>query len=71
MLYKFIYFSIENIVTDVKIFPLVRDNEAAMIEKIATNVSAELLNYAPSSVLDSYVGMRDHMVKMEQLLCLL
>ncbi|KAH0930402.1 hypothetical protein HID58_016129, partial [Brassica napus] len=48
-----------------------RDNEAAMIEKIATDVSAELLNNAPSSsVMDGYVGMRAHMAKMKQLLCL-
>ena len=38
--------------------------------KITTDVSAQLLNYAPSSDLYGYVGMRTHIVKMDQLLCL-
>nr|XP_018484329.1 PREDICTED: probable disease resistance protein RPP1 isoform X2 [Raphanus sativus] len=41
-----------------------------MIENITNDVLTKLLNNAPSSVLDGYVGMRAHMLKMEQLLCL-
>ncbi|KFK27273.1 hypothetical protein AALP_AA8G360700 [Arabis alpina] len=46
------------------------DNEAAMIEKIATDVSNELINSVASSDFDSLVGMRAHMENMEPLLCL-
>ncbi|CAH8309477.1 unnamed protein product [Eruca vesicaria subsp. sativa] len=44
------------------------DNEAAMIEQIATDVSNKLINYVPSSDFESLVGMRAHMEKMEPLL---
>ncbi|KFK28779.1 hypothetical protein AALP_AA7G046500 [Arabis alpina] len=40
------------------------DNEAAMIEKIATDVSNELINFVPSSDFDGFVGMRAHMENM-------
>lgn len=53
--------------SDLFIFPLVRDNEAAMIERIATDVSNELISSAPSSDFDGLVGMRTHMKKMEPL----
>ncbi|KAF3550114.1 hypothetical protein DY000_02009612 [Brassica cretica] len=47
-----------------------RDNEAAMIQEIATDVSNKLINFAPSRDLDSLVGMKAHMEKMKPLLCL-
>ncbi|KFK22095.1 hypothetical protein AALP_AAs73230U000200 [Arabis alpina] len=40
------------------------DNEAAMIEKIAMDVSNELINSAPSRDFDNLVGMRAHMENM-------
>ncbi|CAN6987258.1 unnamed protein product [Brassica oleracea var. botrytis] len=44
------------------------DNEAAMIEEVATDVSNKLINSAPSSDFDSLVGMKAHMKSMELLL---
>ncbi|KAH0888745.1 hypothetical protein HID58_051174 [Brassica napus] len=44
------------------------DNEAAMIEKIATDVSNELINSTVSSDFDSLVGMRTHIENVEPLL---
>nr|BCM95301.1 disease resistance protein [Brassica rapa subsp. pekinensis] len=44
------------------------DNEAAMIEQIATDVSNKLISSVPSSDFDSLVGMRAHMKSMELLL---
>ena len=49
-------------------FPLFRHNEAAMIEKIATDVSDKLTNSVASSDFDSFVGMRAHMENMDLLL---
>ncbi|KAG7575895.1 NB-ARC [Arabidopsis thaliana x Arabidopsis arenosa] len=46
------------------------DNEAAMISKIATDISNKLNNSASSSDFDGLVGMRAHFEKMEPLLCL-
>ncbi|KAG7550280.1 Toll/interleukin-1 receptor homology (TIR) domain superfamily [Arabidopsis thaliana x Arabidopsis arenosa] len=46
------------------------DNEAAMIKKIATDISNILNNSTPSSDFDGLVGMRAHLEKMEPLLCL-
>ncbi|XP_020875315.1 LOW QUALITY PROTEIN: probable disease resistance protein RPP1 [Arabidopsis lyrata subsp. lyrata] len=46
------------------------DNEAAMIKKIATDISNMLNNSASSSDFDGLVGMREHLEKMEPLLCL-
>ncbi|XP_024004560.1 disease resistance protein TAO1 isoform X12 [Eutrema salsugineum] len=46
------------------------DNEAAMIEEIVMDVLKELINNAPSSDFDGFVGMRAHMKKMEPLLLL-
>ncbi|VYS59326.1 unnamed protein product [Arabidopsis thaliana] len=43
-------------------------NEAAMIEKIATNVSNMLNSCTPSRDFDGLVGMRVHMDRMEHLL---
>ncbi|KAL0799277.1 hypothetical protein Bca101_054452 [Brassica carinata] len=43
------------------------DNEAAMIEEIATDVSNKLISSVPSSDFDSLVGMRAHMKSMELL----
>ncbi|KAL9293796.1 putative TIR domain, P-loop containing nucleoside triphosphate hydrolase [Arabidopsis thaliana] len=43
-------------------------NEAAMIEKIATNVSNTLNSCTPSRDFDGLVGMRAHMDRMEHLL---
>nr|ALP31990.1 RPP1-EstH [Arabidopsis thaliana] len=43
-------------------------NEAAMIEKIATNVSNMLNSCTPSRDFDGLVGMRAHMDRMEHLL---
>ncbi|CAA7039734.1 unnamed protein product [Microthlaspi erraticum] len=46
------------------------DNEAAMIKKIATDIS-NILNYSTlSRDFDGLVGMRAHLEKMEPLLCL-
>ena len=50
------------------IFPLIRDNEAAMIEEIATDVSNKLISSVPSSDFNSLVGMRAHMENMDLLL---
>nr|BCM95300.1 disease resistance-like protein [Brassica rapa subsp. pekinensis] len=44
------------------------DNEAAMIEQIATDVSNKLISSVPSSDFNSLVGMRAHMKSMELLL---
>ncbi|CAL9242281.1 unnamed protein product [Arabidopsis halleri] len=46
------------------------DNEAAMIKKIATDISNLLNNSASSSDFDGLVGMREHLEKMEPLLSL-
>ncbi|CAH8278609.1 unnamed protein product [Arabidopsis lyrata] len=46
------------------------DNEAAMIKKIATDISNLLNNSSSSSDFDGLVGMREHLEKMEPLLCL-
>ncbi|KAL1188715.1 putative disease resistance protein RPP1 [Cardamine amara subsp. amara] len=46
------------------------DNEAAMIEKIATDVSNLLNNLTPSRDFEGLIGMRAHMKEMEPLLCL-
>ncbi|KAF2581665.1 hypothetical protein F2Q68_00000359 [Brassica cretica] len=50
--------------------PNVRDNEAAMIKKIATDISSMLNNFTPSNDFDGLVGMKAHFEKMEPLLCL-
>ena len=47
-----------------------RDNEAAMIKKIATDISNMLNNFTPSTDFDGLVGMGAHLKKMEPLLCL-
>ncbi|KAL1201762.1 putative disease resistance protein RPP1 [Cardamine amara subsp. amara] len=44
------------------------DNEAAMIERITTDVSNELIRSAPSSDFNSLVGIRTHKKKMEPFL---
>ncbi|KAF3507335.1 hypothetical protein F2Q69_00009318 [Brassica cretica] len=44
------------------------DNEAAMIEEIATDVSNKLISSVPSSDFNSLVGMRAHMENMDLLL---
>ncbi|XP_019090462.1 PREDICTED: probable disease resistance protein RPP1 [Camelina sativa] len=44
------------------------DNEAAMIKKIATDISNILINSTPSSDFDGFVGMRGHLEKMKPLL---
>ncbi|KAF3546097.1 hypothetical protein DY000_02000499 [Brassica cretica] len=49
---------------------MVRDNEAAMIKKIATDISDMLNNFTPSNDFDGLVGMGAHLEKMEPLLCL-
>ncbi|CDY51851.1 BnaA03g56180D [Brassica napus] len=46
------------------------DNEAAMIKKIATDISDMLNNFTPSNDFDGLVGMGAHLEKMEPLLCL-
>ncbi|KAL9810008.1 putative TIR domain, P-loop containing nucleoside triphosphate hydrolase [Arabidopsis thaliana] len=46
------------------------DNEAAMIKKIATDISNILINSTPSRDFDGLVGMRAHLEKMKPLLCL-
>ncbi|XP_022566896.2 disease resistance protein TAO1-like [Brassica napus] len=46
------------------------DNEAAMIKKIATDISNILNNFTPSSDFNGLVGMGAHLKKMEPLLCL-
>ncbi|CAH8277395.1 unnamed protein product [Arabidopsis lyrata] len=46
------------------------DNEAAMTEKIATDVSDMLNRYSPSRDFDGLIGMGAHMKEMESLLCL-
>ncbi|CAL9224417.1 unnamed protein product [Arabidopsis halleri] len=46
------------------------DNEAAMTEKIATDVSNMLNRYSPSRDFDGFIGMGAHMNEMESLLCL-
>ncbi|CAN6818704.1 unnamed protein product [Brassica oleracea] len=44
------------------------DNEAAMIEQIASDVSNKLISSVPSSDFNSLVGMRAHMENMDLLL---
>ncbi|XP_019097991.1 PREDICTED: disease resistance protein TAO1-like isoform X1 [Camelina sativa] len=44
------------------------DNEAAMIKKIATDISNILINSTPSRDFDGFVGMRAHLEKMKPLL---
>ncbi|KAL9292685.1 putative TIR domain, P-loop containing nucleoside triphosphate hydrolase [Arabidopsis thaliana] len=46
------------------------DNEAVMIEKIATDISNKLNKSTPSRDFDELVGMGAHMERMELLLCL-
>ncbi|RID69985.1 hypothetical protein BRARA_C02042 [Brassica rapa] len=46
------------------------DNEAAMVKKIATDISNKLNNFTPSSDFDGLVGMGAHLKRMEPLLCL-
>ncbi|CAN6817411.1 unnamed protein product, partial [Brassica oleracea] len=46
------------------------DDEAAMIEKIAADISNKLNFSMPSSDFNNIIGMRDHMDKMDKLLCL-
>ncbi|CAA7031060.1 unnamed protein product [Microthlaspi erraticum] len=46
------------------------DNEAGMIERIATDVSNKLFSSAPLSDFDGFVGMRARMEEMERLLLL-
>ncbi|CAA7031056.1 unnamed protein product [Microthlaspi erraticum] len=46
------------------------DNEAAMIERIASDISSELIKSAPSSDFDGFVGMRAHVEKIGPLLFL-
>ncbi|KAF8118181.1 hypothetical protein N665_0006s0174 [Sinapis alba] len=46
------------------------DSEAAMIQRIATDVSNMLNNFTPSNDFDGLVGMGAHLKKMEPLLCL-
>ncbi|KAF8112851.1 hypothetical protein N665_0060s0033 [Sinapis alba] len=46
------------------------DSEAAMIQRIATDVSNMLNNFTPLNDFDGLVGMGAHLERMEQLLCL-
>ncbi|KAL0842993.1 hypothetical protein Bca101_016238 [Brassica carinata] len=46
------------------------DTEAAMIKKIATDISNMLNNFSPSNDFDELVGMEAHLEKLEPLLCL-
>ncbi|KAL0719993.1 hypothetical protein Bca4012_069317 [Brassica carinata] len=50
-------------------FSLLRDSEADMISKIATDVSNEL-NFTPSRDFDHLVGIEAHLADMTSLLCL-
>ena len=49
---------------------IIRDNEAAMITKIATDISNILNNFTPSNDFDGLVGMGVHLEKLEPLLYL-
>ncbi|CAN7013874.1 unnamed protein product [Brassica rapa subsp. trilocularis] len=46
------------------------DNEASMVEEIATNISNELIKFVPSSDFKGFVGMEAHMKEMEPFLLL-
>ncbi|CAN6810825.1 unnamed protein product [Brassica oleracea var. botrytis] len=46
------------------------DTEAAMIKRIATDVSNMLNNFTPSNDFDGLVGMGAHLKKMEPFLCI-
>ncbi|VYS50517.1 unnamed protein product [Arabidopsis thaliana] len=46
------------------------ENEAAMIEEIATEISKRLINSSPFSGFEGLIGMEAHIEKMKQLLCL-
>ncbi|KAL0842934.1 hypothetical protein Bca101_016179 [Brassica carinata] len=46
------------------------DNEAAMIKKIATDITNVLNNFTPMSDFDGLVGMGAHLEKIKPLLCL-
>ena len=52
------------------IFSLVRDDEASMVEEIATDVSNDLINFVISSDFEGFAGMEAHMKKMEPFLLL-
>jgi len=47
-----------------------RENEAAMIEEIAIEISKRLINSSPFSGFEGLIGMKAHIEKMKQLLCL-
>ncbi|XP_023642837.1 disease resistance protein TAO1 [Capsella rubella] len=46
------------------------ENESAMIKEIVSEISKRLISYTPSSDFDGFIGMRAHVEKMKQLLCL-
>nr|BAW35447.1 disease resistance-like protein [Brassica rapa subsp. pekinensis] len=46
------------------------DNEASMVETIASDVSNELFNFVPSRDFEVFVGMRAHMINLKPLLLL-
>ncbi|KAH0854318.1 LOW QUALITY PROTEIN: hypothetical protein HID58_078983, partial [Brassica napus] len=46
------------------------DDEASMVEEIATNVSNDLINFVISSDFEGFAGMEAHMKKMEPFLLL-
>ncbi|KAG5403049.1 hypothetical protein IGI04_009168 [Brassica rapa subsp. trilocularis] len=50
--------------------PIVRDNEADMIKKIATDTSNMLNNFTPSNDFDGLVGMGAHWENLKSILCL-
>ena len=50
--------------------PIVRDDEAAMVKKIATDISNILNNFTPSNDFDGLVGMGARLERMKPLLCL-
>ncbi|KAF2577328.1 hypothetical protein F2Q68_00000365 [Brassica cretica] len=49
---------------------IIRDNEAAMIKKIATDISNILNNFTPSNDFDGLVGMGAHWEKLKPFLCI-
>ena len=49
--------------------PIDRDNEAAMIKKMATDISKIMNSFTPVSYFDGLVGMGAHLEKLEQFLC--
>ncbi|WZZ75793.1 disease resistance protein TAO1-like [Brassica napus] len=62
--------ALEKVATIAGYHPSNWDDEASMVEEIATNVSNDLINFVISSDFEGFAGMEAHMKKMEPFLLL-